>query len=253
MACPRLCEVESCRSYNERLPAISGWLEAISSSPKDAVTTVFSGRLEDVAQSPSVDRFLGRLCKLGYCSSEVFIATAVFVQRFLEINAMQLSKQSVHRVILAAFVSAVKVTDDTCFTNSFYADLGGVSLQELNMIERTFLNAMDWNLVVSTAQHHQILCCLAATEMCSDDEVESPSTPLPDVEEVEAPVVEVIRRNSFLSARSESLLSFSTGNHSALSMDRSCSRAPIRNPELRCLSQLAIEMEVEMVRAMEEC
>jgi len=57
-----------------------------------------------------------------------------------------LSSLTSHRFIIAAITVASKGLCDTFCTNNLYAKVGGISVTELNMLEREFLQAIDWRL-----------------------------------------------------------------------------------------------------------
>jgi hypothetical protein len=60
-----------------------------------------------------------------------------------------LSSLTCHRFIIAAIAVASKGLCDTFCTNNLYAKVGGITVTELNMLEREFLQAIDWRLTVS--------------------------------------------------------------------------------------------------------
>jgi hypothetical protein len=60
-----------------------------------------------------------------------------------------LSSLTCHRFIIAAIAVASKGLCDTFCTNHLYAKVGGIPVTELNMLEREFLQAIDWRLTVS--------------------------------------------------------------------------------------------------------
>eukprot|EP01062_Namystynia_karyoxenos_P063216 TRINITY_DN56033_c0_g1_i1.p1 TRINITY_DN56033_c0_g1~~TRINITY_DN56033_c0_g1_i1.p1 ORF type:complete len:563 (+),score=121.38 TRINITY_DN56033_c0_g1_i1:111-1691(+) len=94
----------------------------------------------------SIHDYLIRFTKYGYCSKEVFVCMLIYLDRFGAM--MTLHSRNVHRALLAAFVCAAKLRDDVYFANSHYAQVGGVSLEELNVIELCFLQVLDWNMHV---------------------------------------------------------------------------------------------------------
>lgn len=53
-----------------------------------------------------------------------------------------------HRIVLTAIVVSIKMYDDVYDLNQFYAEVGAISVQELNILESTFLRKMDWNLLI---------------------------------------------------------------------------------------------------------
>lgn len=54
-----------------------------------------------------------------------------------------------HRFVIAAVTVSSKGLCDTFCTNNLYAKVGGITVQELNMLEREFLSAIEWRLTVS--------------------------------------------------------------------------------------------------------
>jgi hypothetical protein len=60
-----------------------------------------------------------------------------------------LSSLTCHRFIITSIVVSSKGLCDTFCTNSLYAKVGGISVTELNLLEREFLQAIDWRLMVS--------------------------------------------------------------------------------------------------------
>jgi len=61
--------------------------------------------------------------------------------RITELNA--------HRLLLAGTVVAAKFHDDDFYSNAYYAKIGGVSNEEMNVLEVEFLKLLDWRADVS--------------------------------------------------------------------------------------------------------
>ncbi|KAH9920074.1 cyclin-domain-containing protein [Fomitopsis serialis] len=57
-----------------------------------------------------------------------------------------LSSLTCHRFVIAAITIASKTFCDVFCTNSVYAKVGGIPVDELNMLEREFLRMIDWQL-----------------------------------------------------------------------------------------------------------
>lgn len=55
---------------------------------------------------------------------------------------------TVHRFVCAAIVCSSKALCDSFATNAHYARVGGISLQELNVLERELLRLIRWKMVV---------------------------------------------------------------------------------------------------------
>lgn len=60
-----------------------------------------------------------------------------------------LSSLTCHRFIIASVTVSSKCLCDTFCTNNLYAKVGGISVTELNILEREFLEKIEWQLMVS--------------------------------------------------------------------------------------------------------
>eukprot|EP01063_Lacrimia_lanifica_P017074 TRINITY_DN2377_c0_g3_i1.p1 TRINITY_DN2377_c0_g3~~TRINITY_DN2377_c0_g3_i1.p1 ORF type:complete len:251 (+),score=71.24 TRINITY_DN2377_c0_g3_i1:64-753(+) len=160
MSLPTLVDASRSRSFHPLLPAVAGWIRKISVAKFDRVITRFSGSYLDTDSMPPVDGFLYRLCVYGYCSPEVFMRMAVYLSRYMHSTGQLLTQQNVHRMIIAAFLLAVKQQDDHNYTNAYYARVAGITLQEINGLECAFLIGVDWELEVTYATYTATLRCL---------------------------------------------------------------------------------------------
>lgn len=60
-----------------------------------------------------------------------------------------LSSLTCHRFTIASITVSSKGLCDTFCPNHLYAKVGGISVTELNILEREFLSMIDWRLMVS--------------------------------------------------------------------------------------------------------
>eukprot|EP01060_Flectonema_neradi_P020235 TRINITY_DN27773_c0_g1_i1.p1 TRINITY_DN27773_c0_g1~~TRINITY_DN27773_c0_g1_i1.p1 ORF type:complete len:209 (+),score=17.49 TRINITY_DN27773_c0_g1_i1:53-679(+) len=105
----------------------------------------------------SVTDYLIRLCKYSYCSGEVFVVLLVLLRRLTDSHGIRLTSRTVYSLIIGTFVVAVKVKDDVIHKNSFYAEVGCVTVQELNSYERFVLASLDWNIYTGADDYHQAI------------------------------------------------------------------------------------------------
>ncbi|KAI8800562.1 hypothetical protein BJ742DRAFT_653890, partial [Cladochytrium replicatum] len=61
-------------------------------------------------------------------------------------KGVKLGRGSEYRLFTTALMLANKVMDDHRFPNVCWADLAGVTLEELNVMERELLDSLDFNL-----------------------------------------------------------------------------------------------------------
>lgn len=64
-----------------------------------------------------------------------------------------LSSLTCHRFVIASIAISSKGFCDAFCTNSHYAKVGGISVSELNLLEREFLSMIDWRLTVRALLH----------------------------------------------------------------------------------------------------
>ncbi len=73
------------------------------------------------------------------------------------------TSRSAHRVLLVALVLAIKFLDDQYYSNGYYANVGGVELEELNELERRMLVGLDHRLWVEPDEIEELEADLTRT------------------------------------------------------------------------------------------
>eukprot|EP01063_Lacrimia_lanifica_P020663 TRINITY_DN2796_c0_g2_i3.p1 TRINITY_DN2796_c0_g2~~TRINITY_DN2796_c0_g2_i3.p1 ORF type:complete len:279 (+),score=53.94 TRINITY_DN2796_c0_g2_i3:70-906(+) len=103
---------------------------------------------------------------------------AVLLQRVLTAANSPLTRLTAHRCGLAVLVISIKVASDKFFSNSVYAKVGGVTLQELNAMEVAVLDLIDWQCEVSELQWTSVLAHVQPACQPSRDPVGTPKSTL---------------------------------------------------------------------------
>ncbi|KAJ9464753.1 Cyclin-U3-1 [Diplonema papillatum] len=177
--------VESSASYNELLPVVSSLLMDMvvepSAVPNSASAAESSSGASSIGHSSSssgsvssvsvfdgtkdgpmsIQDYLIRMVKYGYCSKETFIIVVIYLDRFYSATSRELTTRNIHRLLLSSFVVAVKLRDDMYYSNSYYATIGGVSLSDMNRMERLFLAALNWDTYVDRGEYEKYVASLA--------------------------------------------------------------------------------------------
>ncbi|EDP41694.1 hypothetical protein MGL_3902 [Malassezia globosa CBS 7966] len=81
----------------------------------------------------------------------------IYIDRVCErMSGFTICSLTVHRFLCAAVVCANKALCDSFSTNTHYARVGGISLVEMNLLEKEFLNVINWRLMVTAPvmQHY---------------------------------------------------------------------------------------------------
>jgi len=101
----------------------------------------------------SIRDYIFRVFKYSKCSEECLALALIYVIRFCEIEAVDLTFYNIHRLLITGVLVAAKFRDDLYFSNTYYAHIGGVPVAELNSLEVAFLKALDWNLWVPPEEY----------------------------------------------------------------------------------------------------
>lgn len=103
-----------------------------------------------IEQPFSIDFYISRLMEYCESSSSAYIIALVYIHR-LQVSHREFSITSLtfHRLYSTALLLAIKYIDDVVYPNSHYADVIGISTEDLNVLEIKLLKLLDWNLNVT--------------------------------------------------------------------------------------------------------
>jgi hypothetical protein len=93
-----------------------------------------------------------RLDQLMRCTSDVFVVAAILIERLYACSPELFCELSTHRILGTAAVIACKFCEDDPGKNSFYASCLGTNVQDLNQMERHFLQHIQYRAFVTSAQ-----------------------------------------------------------------------------------------------------
>lgn len=95
--------------------------------------------------------FAKRLTKYLKPECSTLIISMMYIDKLL--NRLKghlfLSKNNVYKIFLTSLVCSIKYNEDMFDDNEFFAKVGGIKLEEMNLLEREFLILMDYRLHVS--------------------------------------------------------------------------------------------------------
>jgi len=98
--------------------------------------------------SLSIQEYVLHLYKVCACTPDCFVYALVYISKAVETNPGQVSvnHHTVHHLALTALTVAAKYHDDHILSNASYAQAGLVEVDQLNMLESTFLEQLVWKL-----------------------------------------------------------------------------------------------------------
>ncbi|KAK7692961.1 hypothetical protein QCA50_004602 [Cerrena zonata] len=122
-------------SHNDRIPL----------SPESL--TRFHSRS---APSITVLDYLRRIVKFTNVENACLLITLHYIDQICARNpTFTLSSLTCHRFLITSVVLSSKALCDVMCPNHIYAKVGGISMTELNTLEREFLRMIDWRLVTT--------------------------------------------------------------------------------------------------------
>ncbi|BGP41702.1 Pho80p cyclin [Rhodotorula kratochvilovae] len=98
----------------------------------------------------SVRDYLLRIAKFTNVEACCLLILLPYVDKVCaRLTTFTVSSLTVHRFIIAAISVGSKALSDAFCTNGRYARVGGVSVVEMNLLEKEFCEALDWRLTTS--------------------------------------------------------------------------------------------------------
>lgn len=84
------------------------------------------------------------------------VASIIYLKRLTAAENFLLCSMNIHRLLITAITIASKMLDDFQPRNSYFAKLGGVTLQELNNFECIFCTLLKFDLVIRPEEYHEL-------------------------------------------------------------------------------------------------
>jgi len=96
----------------------------------------------------SIENFLKRIIKYTSLEESTLIMSLIYIDRYCELTSLRLNKLNIHRLIIIAIQMAIKINEDDIYANSFYAKVGGITVEEFNFLELGFTKGIEYNFFV---------------------------------------------------------------------------------------------------------
>jgi len=78
----------------------------------------------------------------------VYVLSFAYIERLVETVNLELTRLNQHRIVLLAVRVASKYLEDKHYDNSYWAEIGGIAISELNFLELAFSYALAFKLYV---------------------------------------------------------------------------------------------------------
>lgn len=120
-------------------------LEEYKDIIKTQSKTVFSA---NTVPNISIYDYLIRIQTYANMEKSTLILGLIFIDRLCDKDGLVLTYFNIHRILFAAILVAIKCNEDSFFDNKYYSYIAGVKIDELNIIEYTFCDKIDFCLFV---------------------------------------------------------------------------------------------------------
>ena len=99
--------------------------------------------------SISIVEYLKRIQTYANLEKNTLISCLIFIDRFCELSKTTLTYYNIHRILFASIITSIKYNEDSFYDNKYYAQIAGIKIEELNMIEEEFVLMCDFQFYIS--------------------------------------------------------------------------------------------------------
>ena len=96
----------------------------------------------------SIEDYLIRIQMYSNIEKSTLIISLILIDRLCQISNLTLTYHNIHRIIFSAILISIKYNEDTYYDNKYYAEIAGVTLKELKILEYSFLSMVHFKLFI---------------------------------------------------------------------------------------------------------
>ena len=96
----------------------------------------------------SVYDYLVRIQTYSHIEKNTLIISLIYIDKLCHKNNIFLTYYNAHRILFTAIIMAIKYNEDAFYDNKYYSEIAGLNLNELKVLESTFIKLCDFSLFV---------------------------------------------------------------------------------------------------------
>ena len=96
----------------------------------------------------SIEEYLIRIQKYANMETSTLIMSLILIDRLCQKANLTLTYHNIHRIIFSAILISIKYNEDNYYDNKYYADIAGVKLKELQLLEYNFISLLHFHLFI---------------------------------------------------------------------------------------------------------
>ena len=97
----------------------------------------------------SLEDYLIRIQTYSNLEKNTLIISLILIDRLSKLSNLVLTYYNIHRILFTSVLLSIKYNEDTCYDNKFYAEIAGIKLKELNILEYTFSYMIDFRFFIN--------------------------------------------------------------------------------------------------------
>ena len=103
----------------------------------------------------TIKDYLIRIQTYSQMEKSTLILSLILIDRMCKKSNIVITLYNIHRILFSSILISIKYNEDSYFDNMFYAQIAGVKLNELKMLEYKFLEYNDFNVYVKDVEYEQ--------------------------------------------------------------------------------------------------
>jgi hypothetical protein len=105
--------------------------------------------------SMSIENYISRVVSYTQMDDNLLIITIISMNSYIKKNKNIFTLNNIYRLFLASALVNAKFTQDINYSFKFYAKVGGVSVDELQILEFSFYAGIDYDLSIKEETFNQ--------------------------------------------------------------------------------------------------
>ena len=100
----------------------------------------------------TIQKYLERIFKYTEAEESTFIIALIYIDRINQISDIIITPYNIHRIIFISVLLAIKYNEDITFDFDYYAQVAGISIDELKSLEIEFVCLVKFKLYINKEQ-----------------------------------------------------------------------------------------------------
>ena len=96
----------------------------------------------------SIKDYLKRIQTYSELENSTLIVSLIYIDRICQLGNIVLTSHNIHRILFCAIYLALKYNEDQIYKTDYYAQIAGISIKELNLIENEFVSLINFNFFI---------------------------------------------------------------------------------------------------------